>query len=184
MKVLQKSRLNTHNLRRYAMTERNVMSALDHPFMVKLAYAFQSSSRLFLVMDYYSGGDLGKAISRRKNFTEEEARKYICEMILAIEALHKNMIIFRDLKPDNVVLDAEGHCRLADFGLSKEGIYNNITESFCGSVAYLAPEVLSKQGHSRTVDWYLLGVLLYELIVGLPPYYNTKKEVLFDNIKR
>lgn len=119
MKVLQKARLSTNNLRRYAMTERNVMSALDHPFMVRLVYAFQSPSRLFLVMDYYPGGDLGKAIKRRKCFNEEEARLYVCEVVLALEALHKNMIVFRDLKPDNVVLDVEGHCRLADFGLSK-----------------------------------------------------------------
>lgn len=127
MKILKKERLAVNNLKRYAMTERNVMSTLNHPFMVRLAYAFQSPSRLFLVMDYYPGGDLGRAIARKKSFSQEDARKYVCELLLAIEALHKNMIIFRDLKPDNVVLDAEGHCRLADFGLSKEGIYNNIT---------------------------------------------------------
>ena len=184
MKVLSKDKMMTKNLKRYAVTERNVMSVINHPFMVKLNFAFQSPSKLFLVMDYYPGGDLGKLISKKRSIPEEEARKYICELILAFEALHKNMIVFRDLKPDNVVLDSEGHCRLTDFGLSKEGIYNNTTGSFCGSVAYLAPEILSKQGHSRTVDWYLLGLLLYELIVGLPPYYNSKKEVLFDNIKK
>jgi serine/threonine protein kinase len=175
MKVLSKEKVMTKNLKRYALTERNVMSVINHPFMVKLNYAFQSSSKLFLVMDYYPGGDLGKLISKKRVVPEEEARKYICELILAFEALHKNMIVFRDLKPDNVVLDWEGHCRLTDFGLSKEGIYNNTTGSFCGSVAYLAPEILTKQGHSRTVDWYLLGLLLYELIVGIPPYYNSKK---------
>lgn len=104
--------------------------------------------------------------------SEEIARFYICEIILALESLHKNCIIFRDLKPDNVVLDSKGHARLTDFGLSKEGIYDNITKSFCGSIAYLSPEVLMKKGHSRTVDWYLVGVLLYEMIVGLPPYYH------------
>ncbi len=95
--------------------------------MVRLYYAFQSGTKLFLVMDYYPGGDLGKLISKKKTLSEEEARKYISELILAFEALHKNMIVFRDLKPDNVVLDSEGHCRLTDFGLSKEGIYNNTT---------------------------------------------------------
>lgn len=143
--------------------------------MVKLHFAFQSESKLFLVMENYPGGDLGKLILKRKHFSEDQARKYVCQIVLALEALHKNMIVYRDLKPDNIVLDSQGHCRLTDFGLSKEGIYNNTTESFCGSVAYLAPEILSKQGHSRTVDWYLLGVLLYELIVGQPPYYNPQK---------
>ena len=107
--------------------------------MVKLHYAFQSSAKLFLVMDYYPGGDLGKLIKRRKAIPEDQARNYVSELILAIQALHKNMIVFRDLKPDNVVLDSSGHCILTDFGLSKEGIYNNKTGSFCGSVAYLAP---------------------------------------------
>lgn len=119
MKVLSKSKLSTNNLKRYALTERNVLSSLNHPFMVKLVYAFQSSSKLFLVMDYYPGGDMGKLIAKKKFFSEEEAKKYICEIVLALEALHKNMIVFRDLKPDNIVFDSEGHCRLTDFGLSK-----------------------------------------------------------------
>ena len=92
-----------------------------------------------------------------RQFSEAKAKFYIQEILLAIEALHERDIIFRDLKPDNVVLDNEGHALLTDFGLSKEGIYNNTTDSFCGSVAYLAPEILAKQGHSRTVDWYLVG---------------------------
>jgi serine/threonine protein kinase len=110
---------------------------------------------------------------------------YICEVILALQELHHREIIYRDLKPDNVVMDVEGHVLLTDFGLSKEGIKtSDYTQSFCGSVAYLAPEVLRKSGHGRSVDWYLLGALLYEMLVGMPPYFNRNKEKLFDNIKR
>lgn len=100
--------------------------------MVKLNFAFQNETKLFLVMDYCSGGDLGKLLSKKKKFPEDLARLYISEILLALEALHRSMIIFRDLKPDNVVLDEEGHALLTDFGLSKQGMENNLTQSFCG----------------------------------------------------
>jgi serine/threonine protein kinase len=104
---------------------------------------------------------------------------------LAIQDLHKRDIIFRDLKPDNVVIDPEGHAQLTDFGLSKEGVLDNISaKSFCGSVAYLAPEMLRRSGHGKSVDWYLLGVLLYEMLVGQPPYFCHNKEQLFYNIQK
>lgn len=100
-----------------------------------------------------------------------------------MESLHDSHIVYRDLKPANIVLDEEGHLKLTDFGLSKQGIANNITNSFCGSLAYLAPEILCQKGHNRTVDWYLLGVLLYEFLVGVPPYYSKNRQTLFENIK-
>jgi len=97
-------------------------------------------------------------------------------VLLALEDLHKQDIIFRDLKPDNVVIDEEGHALLTDFGLSKEGVIDNVTtNSFCGSVAYLAPEMLKKTGHGKSLDWYLFGVLIYEMLVGMPPYFNVNK---------
>ena len=108
---------------------------------------------------------------------------YLAEVLLALEDLHKRDIIFRDLKPDNVVLDAEGHALLTDLGLSKEGVLDNqAAKSFCGSVAYLAPEMLKRQGHGKSVDFYLLGVLLYEMLVGVPPYFTNFKYWLATNL--
>jgi serine/threonine protein kinase len=130
-----------------------------------------------LILDYCPGGDMARALSKERRFNEERARLYTAEILLAIQYLHKRDIIFRDLKPDNVVIDAEGHALLTDFGLSKEGVLDNISaKSFCGSVAYLAPEMLKRSGHGKSVDWYLLGVLLYEMLVGQPPYFCSNKD--------
>lgn len=112
-----------------------------------------------------------------KRLSEDRARIYLAEVLLALEDLHKRDIIFRDLKPDNVVLDEYGHALLTDFGLSKEGVLDNqAAQSFCGSVAYLAPEMLKRTGHGKSVDWYLLGVLLYEMLVGVPPYFTSNRD--------
>jgi serine/threonine protein kinase len=176
MKIMSKRMIQRQNLAKYIYTEKNVQSSIKHPFIVRLYCAFQSSTRLFMVMDYCGGGDLGHVLQREKIFSEETARIYIAEVLLAIEELHSREIIYRDLKPDNVVLDDEGHALLTDFGLSKDGIKDSdSTQSFCGSIAYLAPEMLRRSGHGRTVDWYLLGVLLYEMLVGIPPYFNKDK---------
>lgn len=130
-----------------------------------------------MILDYCPGGDLGKILNREKRFTEERARIYLAEILLALEDLHNRDIIFRDLKPDNVVIDEQGHALLTDFGLSKEGVLDNSgAKSFCGSVAYLAPEMLKRTGHGKSVDWYLLGVLLYEMLVGLPPYFTNNRD--------
>lgn len=168
------------------MTERQVLSYVNNPFIVSLHYAFQTPSKLCLILDYCSGGDLSKHLKIEGRFTEDKARLYLCEIILALQDLHKRDIIYRDLKPDNVVLDEDGHCRLTDFGLSKEGVmyHTSGARSFCGSIAYLAPEMLKKNGHGKAVDWYLLGVLLYEMLVGQPPYYAPTKEELFYNIEK
>jgi serine/threonine protein kinase len=176
MKVLSKHRIIQHNLTKYAYTEKNVLSYLRHPFIVSLHCSFQTNDKLFLILDYCPGGDLGRALERDRKFSEDRARIYLAEVLLALEELHNREIIYRDLKPDNVVLDADGHALLTDFGLSKEGVKeNDSTQSFCGSVAYLAPEMLRRAGHGKSVDWYLLGVLLYEMLVGMPPYFNRDR---------
>lgn len=153
IKVLRKEKVLSNNLVRYAFTERNIMMNITHPFIVKLHHSFQTPEKLVFVMEYCPGGDLGTHIAKEKSFSEEKAKFYLAEVVLALEELHKHGIIFRDLKPDNVVLDADGHAKLTDFGLSKEGaIEGQLTKSFCGSVAYLSPEMLRRTGHSKAVD--------------------------------
>jgi serine/threonine protein kinase len=185
LKVMSKTTVADNNLAKYIYTERKIQSQINHPFITKLQCAFQTQTHICMVQDYCSGGDLSKIIQREKRLSEERARIYIAEILLALEELHNREIIYRDLKSENVVLDEEGHALLTDFGLSKEGVGStSYTQSFCGSVAYLAPEMLKRTGHGRSVDWYLLGVLLYEMLVGIPPYFNSNRDKLFDNIKR
>ena len=184
MKTLSKKRILKENLTRYALTERNVLSNIRHPFIVKLRFAFQNSQTLFLIMDFLPGGDLGRYLQTQGRITESNSRIYAVEIILAISELHKSDIIFRDLKPENILLDKEGHVMLSDFGLSKENVFlENKEKSFCGSVAYLAPEMLKKTGHGKPMDWYLVGVVIYEMVVGIPPFFAETKEELFNNIE-
>lgn len=177
MKVLSKQKILGQNLVRYAKTERDVLPSTTHNYIVSLNYAFKTKTKLFLILDFCPGGDLGRLIQKQGKLNEQTARVYMAEILLALEDLHSRDIIYRDLKPDNVVIDDQGHALLTDFGLSKEGVLevSNGAKSFCGSVAYLSPEMLRKAGHGKSVDWYLLGVLLYEMIVGKTPYFSDSK---------
>lgn len=184
MKVMRKEKLLMQNIIRYAITERNILSRISHPFIAKLNFAFQSEDKLYLVLDYYSGGCLSYYIAKEKHFTEDIARFFAAEIVLGIEELHKNNIIYRDLKPDNVLIDQSGHAVLTDFGLSKQGVEDeDLASSFCGSLAYLAPEMVKQSGHNKSVDWYLLGVLTYEMLIGFPPFYSLNKDQMFKNIE-
>ena len=184
MKVLKKEKIFSQNLQKYVMAERNILSYINHPFIVHLKFAFQDREKVFLILEYCPGGNLSACIRRFGTLDEEVVKVYLCEILLAIGELHRRGIIYRDLKPDNVVLDSNGHALLADFGLSKEGVMDNVSAtSFCGSVAYLAPEMIRRQGHGKPVDWYLLGVVMYEMITGRPPFYHSDKQMLLYNIE-
>jgi protein-serine/threonine kinase len=165
------------------MTERNLLSYIRHPFIVRLHYAFQTQTCLVLVLQYCPGGNLASLIASEGRLQEQLVQLYMAEVFLAIECLHERNVVYRDLKPENVILDELGHAMLTDFGLSKEGVEGlQGTKSFCGSVAYLAPEILARKGHGPPVDIYGLGVLLYEMLAGRPPYYSRDRETLFRNI--
>jgi serine/threonine protein kinase len=139
-----------------------------------LKYAFQTTDNLFLVTEFCPGGDLERLLTVEKYINEDRAKIYIAEIILSIAELHQKDIIYRDLKPDNVVIDEQGHASLIDFGMAKEGVkeVHKGADTFCGSIKYLAPEMLRKKGYGKSLDWYLVGVLLYEMLVGVTPYYT------------
>lgn len=152
---------------------------------MKLHYAFQTPDKLYLVLDYCPGGELFFHLSRFRRFPERVARFYAAELLLALGHLHKRGIIYRDLKPENVLLDADGHVKLGDFGLAKAGIrhaYEGAT-SMCGTPEYMAPEVLAQQGHGFCVDYWGLGMLTYEMMTGLPPWYTTDRAKLFRRLR-
>ncbi|OMJ88865.1 hypothetical protein SteCoe_9064 [Stentor coeruleus] len=184
LKVLDKEKIIQRRMERYAFTERNILLRLNHPFIVKLHYAFQTPEKLALIMDYCPNGDLSNILTREKILNEDAARFYISEIILGIQALHKEDILFRDLKPENILIDETGHIKITDFGLSKENMNSKkLTTSFCGSAAYFAPEMIKREGHTKSIDWYILGAILYEMLSGEPPYYHPVREMLYKNIK-
>lgn len=152
MKVLKKARI-IHSLKDtdHTKTERNILESVKHPFIVDLIYAFQTRGKLYLILEYLSGGELFMYLEREGFLLEKSAMFYISEIILAIEHLHKVGIIYRDLKPENIMLDHDGHVKLTDFGLCKESINGESkTYTFCGTVEYMAPEIIKKIGHNHS----------------------------------
>jgi len=164
--------------------ERQILELMDFPFIIKLKYAFQNEHKLYLIMDYCPGGELFFHIQRVERFNEEAVKFYAAQITLAINHLHENNIIYRDLKPENVLIDKDGYIKITDFGLSKRNITDNHSaNSFCGTPEYLAPEIVENKGHGKAVDWWSLGAIIYEMLTGLPPFYSKDKEKLFNNIK-
>jgi serine/threonine protein kinase len=139
-----------------------------------------------MVLEYMPGGELFYWLNKEKRFSEPRARLYTAEITLALEALHAANIVYRDLKPENIMLDAEGHIKLTDFGLAKGNITGpgaeGGTKTFCGTPEYLAPEILESTGHGKAVDWWALGTLLYEMVVGLPPFYDKNTQRMYEKI--
>jgi len=185
MKVLKKDFVKQRRQIEHTRTERKVLGTVRHPFIVGMYYAFQSPQKLFFVLDYCPGGELFFWLSREKRLPEHMSRFYTSEITLAIAHLHKEGVIYRDLKPENILLDKDGHVKLADFGLAKEGVENSTTGAFslCGTPEYLAPEILLKKGHGLASDWWNMGMVLYEMLTGLPPWYTTDRQLLFERLK-
>uniref|UniRef100_A0A3P8ZBC9 non-specific serine/threonine protein kinase n=1 Tax=Esox lucius TaxID=8010 RepID=A0A3P8ZBC9_ESOLU len=167
----------------HTVTESRVLQNTRHPFLTTLKYAFQTHDRLCFVMEYANGGELFFHLSRDRVFTEDRARFYGAEIVSALEYLHSRDVVYRDLKLENLMLDNDGHIKITDFGLCKEGITDGATmKTFCGTPEYLAPEVLEDNDYGRAVDWWGLGVVMYEMMCGRLPFYNQDHERLFELI--
>lgn len=185
MKILSKPNVVKRKQVEHTKTERAVLETTASPFVVRLHAAFQSKSKLFLVLDYCPGGELFFHMQKRGIFEESAVQFYTAQLVLALEHLHSCGIVYRDLKPENILLDAAGNIKLGDFGLSKQGITapTGATASFCGTPEYIAPEMLRRSGHGTAVDWWSLGMLVYELLTGLPPWYSRDRKKLYQRIQ-
>ncbi|XP_058017211.1 protein kinase C zeta type isoform X3 [Ahaetulla prasina] len=178
MKVVKKELVHDDEDIDWVQTEKHVFEqASNNPFLVGLHSCFQTTSRLFLVIEYVNGGDLMFHMQRQRKLPEEHARFYAAEICIALNFLHERGIIYRDLKLDNVLLDTEGHIKLTDYGMCKEGLGpGDTTSTFCGTPNYIAPEILRGEEYGFSVDWWALGVLMFEMMAGRSPF-----DIITDN---
>jgi len=184
MKVLDKNMIIQRNELEHTRSEKSILQQLDCPFLVKLHYTFQTSSKLYFILDYVNGGELFFHLQNQKKFDGERVRFYCAEIILGLKYLHEKGILYRDLKPENVLLTSDGHICMTDFGISKEGLkaVDDRTATFCGTPEYLAPEVLEGIEYGKAVDWWSFGTLMYEMLTGLPPFYSQDVQVMYQKI--
>ena len=179
MKTLKKEFIKKRKQIIHTKTEREILEKIDNPFIAKLFFAFHNKENLFIITEYMPGGELFYHIVKEKYFSEQRTKFYLCEIILALGHLHSRHIIYRDLKPENILLDDEGHIKLTDFGLSKILIdKSKKTYTICGTPGYVAPEVLVGKGYDKSVDWWSLGVIVYEMLTGCAPFREASR--MFD----
>jgi serum/glucocorticoid-regulated kinase 2 len=183
LKAIRKSHIVSRSEVTHTLAERTVLARVDNPFIVPLKFSFQSPEKLYLVLSFINGGELFYHLQREGKFELSRARFYTCELLSALECLHSLDVIYRDLKPENILLDYKGHIALCDFGLCKLNMKNqDKTSTFCGTPEYLAPELLLGHGYTKVVDWWTLGILLYEMLTGLPPYYDEDVNTMYRKI--
>ncbi|KAG9102462.1 hypothetical protein FRC07_010234 [Ceratobasidium sp. 392] len=183
LKTIRKAHIASRGEITHTLAERTVLAQVNNPFIVPLKFCFQSEAKLYLVLAFVNGGELFHHLQREQRFNEERSRFYAAELLLALEHLHDFNVVYRDLKPENILLDYTGHIALCDFGLCKLNMTDSdTTNTFCGTPEYLAPELLLGKGYTKSVDWWTLGVLLYEMLTGLPPFYDENTNEMYRKI--
>jgi len=180
MKVLKKAEIVKMKQVEHTVNEKNILEQLDHPFLVEMLGTFQDANNLYFVMEYVQGGELFSYLRRCGRFPNHVARFYAAEVVLAFEYLHNKDVIYRDLKPENLLISLRGHIKITDFGFAK--YVPDVTWTLCGTPDYLAPEIIQSRGYGKAVDWWALGVLIYEMLAGHPPFYDEDHFKLYEKI--
>lgn len=181
MKTVHKARLMKANKVHTVIRERNILAKARNPFIVQLRFAFQTDRKFYLGLEYVPGGELFRRMQNEDEIPVNESKLYVAEVAIALDYLHSLGIVYRDLKPENVLITKEGHIKLTDFGLSKE-LSDEVTTTFCGTPEYVAPEVIKREPYSRAIDWWSLGILCYELLFGTTPFTSSNRVKLFQMI--
>ncbi|KAH0786081.1 AGC family protein kinase [Histomonas meleagridis] len=184
LKSMHKSKIAKDNYIQQIMSEREILLNNQHPFLVSAHFTFQTKTNVFIVLDYVPGGELLNRLRIEGRFSERRTQLYAAEILLGIEHLHNHGIIYRDLKPENILVDADGHLKITDFGFAKniENDENNSTKTFCGTLGYLAPEVIRQKPYTKSVDWWAFGIILYEMLCGHSPFESCNQSELMNMI--
>jgi serine/threonine protein kinase len=181
-KILKKKKIIKLKQVEHMMNEKRVLELLDHPFIVKLHCTHQDDERLYMVMDYIVGGELFTHLRKAGRFPNDVGKFFAAEIVIILEYLHKKDVMYRDLKPENILIANDGHLKLTDFGFSKVIREQEKAWTLCGTPEYLSPEIILSKGHGKAVDLWALGILLYEMLVGYPPFFDQTPFKIYEKI--
>ena len=182
LKMLSKALVLRTKQLDHILCEKHVLDELSFPFIVNMYTTFQDENYLYMVLEYSIGGEFFTHLRKAQRFANDTARFYAAGVVLTFEYLHNRNVIYRDLKPENLLLDATGHLKICDFGFSKKVDPGSNTWTLCGTPEYLAPEIILNKGHGKAVDWWALGILIFEMLAGYPPFYSDDRMQLYQTI--
>ena len=182
MKSLKKDVLLDQDQVESTILEKKILQTLDHPFLVGMVFCFQTEERIYFVMPFIRGGELFQHLRTAKFFPEDKVRFYAASIGLALEYLHEKGIVYRDIKPENILIGEDGYLKLIDFGMAKFLKNDEKATSFCGTPEYLAPEIITGEGHNKCADWWSFGILIFEMLCGIPPFYCDNTEKMYELI--